>query len=148
MEKNIEGNLRPIVTVGILIFSPSQRALFVKSHKWNDLFTVPGGKVELGEKCYDAAIREAKEETNLEIVNVQFALWQESIFSDQFWKKVHLVMHDYVAELKEGSSETDVHLNNEAEEYIWANPQEVAKLNLTKETHCLWNWALSNRGFK
>jgi ADP-ribose pyrophosphatase YjhB (NUDIX family) len=134
----------PLATVGMLIFSPRRKCLLVKSHKWDDCYTVPGGKVEWGESCRDAVIREVKEETNLEVVNVQFAFVQEAIFSDQFWKKAHLIMHDYIGELQSGFSESDVQLNSEAQSFVWASPQEVAQLRLTRETAQLWEWAELN----
>lgn len=131
----------PLSTVGMLIFSPKKRALFVRSHKWNNLYTVPGGKIQLGESSYDAAIREVQEETDLEVVNVQFALFQECIFSDEFWKRAHLLMHDYIGELKPDFLEEDVKLNNEAEEFIWASAQQVENLPLTREARKLWERA-------
>lgn len=40
----------------------------VKKYGWEEL-TFPGGKVEIGESFEDSVIREAKEETNLDIKN-------------------------------------------------------------------------------
>ena len=40
----------------------------VKKYGWEGL-TFPGGKVEIGESFEDSVIREAKEETNLDIKN-------------------------------------------------------------------------------
>lgn len=134
----------PISTVGMLIFSHSHKVLLIKSHKWKNYYTVPGGKVQEGEFCKDAAIREVKEETNLEVTNIRFAMLQEGIFSEQFWKKAHLIMHDYVGELKLNFKEEDVKLNDEAEEFYWATAEEVDKLNLTRETRHLWEWSVKN----
>lgn len=124
----------PLVTAGALIFSPSGKVLLVKTHKWNDLYTVPGGKVELGETCADAVVREVKEETGLEVENVRFVCYQEAIFSDQFWKPAHFVMHDFFVDLKPGVQEADVVLNDEAEEFVWVTFAEAATLPLTRET--------------
>lgn len=127
----------PVTSVGILIFSPHGRVLLVRSHKWNNLYTLPGGKVDYGERCIDAAKREAKEETNLDVVNLKFCLFQECIFSDQFWKKNHLIMHDYRAEIGPNQTEGDVFLNDEAETFVWIDPKEAFSLPLTRETENL-----------
>lgn len=132
----------PLVTAGALIFSSSGKMLLVKSHKWNDLYTVPGGKVELGETCEQAVIREVKEETGLEVENARFVCIQETIFSDQFWKQAHFVMHDYCVDLKPGVKEEDVLLNDEAEAFIWVTFEEAMELPLTRETKKLLEVAL------
>jgi ADP-ribose pyrophosphatase YjhB (NUDIX family) len=132
--KDVLDQKYPLVTVGALIFSSPEKFLLVKSHKWNGLYTLPGGKVDLGETCEKAVIREIKEETGLDVVNVRFVFWQESIFSEQFWKKAHFVMHDYFADLRPGVQEEDVVLNDEAQEFVWVTLAEAKKLHLTNET--------------
>lgn len=132
----------PLVTVGALIISPKKKVLFVKTHKWHNLYALPGGKVELGESCEQAINREVKEETALEIENVRFALLQESIFSDEFYKKQHFVMHDYAADLKKGFKEEDVVLNEEAESYVWVTPEEALQMPIIRQGRALLNWYL------
>lgn len=119
----------PLTTVGILIFL-SSRVLLVRSHKWKNLYSLPGGKVELGERLVDACYREALEETGLEIENIRFKMVQEAIYSDQFWEKRHFVMHDFTANTKRGFKENDVKLNNEAQEYVWVTLEEALNLPL------------------
>ncbi len=79
----------PIKKVYFFIFRPNTRGvkciienngklLMVKlnyaHHKW----TFPGGKVEKNESFLDAAIREAKEETGIDAINVKYAGSYES----------------------------------------------------------------------
>ena len=129
--------MKPIVTAGALIFAPSRKVLLLKTHKWKHLYSIPGGKVELGESCAQAVIREVKEETGLDIINVRFMCYQESIFSPQFWKKAHFVMHDFCADIKSGVSENDVVLNDEAQEFVWVTREEAKNLPLALETQKL-----------
>ncbi|HSK65470.1 MAG TPA: NUDIX domain-containing protein [Anaerolineales bacterium] len=60
----------PEPTVGVFIFNPSGELLLLKSHKWPGRYVVPGGHVELGERLEEAAVREAKEETGLDVYGI------------------------------------------------------------------------------
>ena len=113
--------LFPEPTVGILIFNPRGELFLMKTHKWHGKYGVPGGHIELGESAVEAARREAKEETNLEIHTLQFLCWQECVYDEQFWKPCHFIFLDFTARMDEG----EVVLNDEAEEFIWIDPQKA-----------------------
>ena len=57
----------PVVTVGALIFDGAGRVLMVRTHKWSNLWGIPGGKTKFGETSEAALRREIKEETDLDI---------------------------------------------------------------------------------
>jgi 8-oxo-dGTP diphosphatase len=59
---------RPIVGVGVLI-KKADKYLLIKRAANPDkgLWSVPGGLIEVGERAKDAAVREALEETGLEV---------------------------------------------------------------------------------
>lgn len=65
--------MKTIVMNMIRIFKNNEVLVLdkVKKHGWEGL-TFPGGKVEPDETMIEAAIREAKEETNLEVSNLKF----------------------------------------------------------------------------
>ncbi len=123
----------PKVTVGGFVVADDGTILVVRSHKWRDLYVLPGGKVDWGESCEDAFIREVFEETQLKVANVRFALVQEAIFLKDFFENKHFVMHDYIADLAPGFHKEDVVLNHEAQEYLWVTPDEMRKLPTIKE---------------
>ncbi len=105
----------------------------MKSHKMKGSFTVPGGHIELGERIEDALKREIKEETGLNIFEIEFICVQEFIFDNAFWKKKHFIFFDYIC--KTDSSE--VELNSESQEYIWSPLEEALKLPIEPYTRRL-----------
>ncbi len=115
--------LFPEPTVRILIFNPRSEMLLTKSHKWNGKYVIPGGHIELGESAVEAAHREIREETNLEIRDLEILNWQEFIYDEQFWKPRHFIFLSFTAKLDKG----EVVLNDEAEEFIWVDPQNALK---------------------
>ena len=44
----------PEPTAGALIQNPEGRILLLRSHKFNDLYAIPGGHIELGETAEEA----------------------------------------------------------------------------------------------
>jgi len=67
---------KPLVGVGVLI-GDDDKYLLIKRAADPDrgLWSIPGGMVEVGEKAIDAARREAKEETNLDVSDALDARW-------------------------------------------------------------------------
>lgn len=120
----------PEPTVGVFIFNRDGEILLLQSHKWPGAYVVPGGHVELGERIEEAAVREAKEETGLEIYDLKFILFQQFIYDPAFWKQRHFIFFDFAAR----SDSTDVVLNDEAQDYIWIEPGEALALNLDSYT--------------
>src|SRR3954471_8491250 len=118
----------PISTVGALIFNPARQVLMIRTHKWSNLWGIPGGKIKWGETAEDALRREIREETNLEITNIQFVLVQDCIHSKEFYRDAHFVLLNYTCDTL-GAGE-NVILNDEAEEYQWLTPAEALHLNL------------------
>ena len=68
--------LFPHPTVGALIFNPEGKLLLVRTHKFHNKYVVPGGHIEVGEKMTSALIREAKEETGLDVYDLEFIFFQ------------------------------------------------------------------------
>jgi phosphoglycolate phosphatase-like HAD superfamily hydrolase/ADP-ribose pyrophosphatase YjhB (NUDIX family) len=124
----------PIVTVGALIFDSSKKVLMVRTHKWSDLWGIPGGKIKWGETSEDALRREIMEETALEICDIRFVLAQDCIHSKEFYRDAHFVLLNYTAQC---AGKTDVKLNDEAREFKWVTVEEALAMAVNQPTRKL-----------
>lgn len=120
----------PEPTVGVFIFNQTNELLLVKSHKWPGRYVVPGGHVELGERLEEAAIREAKEETGLDIYDLQFVNFQQFIHDPAFWKHKHFIFFDFLCR----TDSLEVKLNDEAQEHVWVTLEAALHLPLDSYT--------------
>ena len=120
----------PEPTVGVFIFNQKGEILLLESHKWPGAYVVPGGHVELGERLEETAVRETKEETGLDIYDLEFINFQQFIYDPAFWKQRHFIFFDFAAK----QTDTDVVLNDEAQAYIWIEPKAALELELDAYT--------------
>lgn len=124
---------QPLATVGVLVVGPTGRLLLVRTHKWRDRWGVPGGKISYGEGMADAARRELLEETGLEIHDLRWAPVQEAVESPEFHRPAHFVLLNFVAR----SRSEAVRLNDEAQAWAWATPEEAVRMPLNSFTRVL-----------
>ena len=120
----------PEPTVGVFIFNKAGEMLLLVSHKFPGKYVVPGGHVELGERLEAAAVREAKEETGLDIYDLKFVNFQQFIYDPSFWKKRHFIFFDFCCK----TDSLEVTLNDEAEEYAWVGLEAALQLPLDEYT--------------
>ena len=111
----------PEPTAGALILNAKGEAFLMRSHKWRDKYVIPGGHIELGETIEEALVREIREETGLEIHDIEFIGFQEFIFDDAYWKRRHFIFFDYVCR----TDSVEVVLNDEGQAYAWVPLEEA-----------------------
>ncbi len=58
----------PVPTVDVIIYFPPGQIVLVERRKFPQGWALPGGFVDYGEKVESAAVREAREETGLDVV--------------------------------------------------------------------------------
>jgi nucleoside triphosphatase len=135
----------PEPTVGALIFNPRGELLLTRSHKWRDRYVVPGGHIELGERIEEALRREIREEIGIEVEDIAFLCFQEFVFDDAFWKQRHFIFFDHTCR----TTDTDVTLNDEAQEYVWVSIDEALTMPIEPYTeHAIRVYLASDRQVK
>ncbi|HEY1790094.1 MAG TPA: NUDIX domain-containing protein [Verrucomicrobiae bacterium] len=125
----------PLATVGGLIFNSKNEALMIRTHKWSNMWGIPGGKIKFGESSEAALRREILEETNLKISRIEFALVQDCIHSKEFYRDAHFVLLNYTCHCV--GKDPRVKLNEEGREFRWLKLADTKKLKLNKPTKIL-----------
>jgi len=124
----------PICTVGAAIFNDLNQVLMIRTQKWSNLWGIPGGKTKYGETSAAALRREIKEETNLEIADIEFVLVQDCIHSREFYREAHFVLLNYSCRVR---GKAEVTLNEEAQEFRWVPIEEAMGMDLNRPTRML-----------
>jgi len=120
---------QPIVGIGVVIVRDCKIVLIKRGNepskgKW----TIPGGLVELGESVEEAVIREAKEETCLDVEEPQLIDVVGNVDLDEDDRiKYHYVIIDYLVHVKSGN----IQAASDATELRWVPFEEVEDYNLT-----------------
>ena len=116
----------PKVVVGAIILNDKDEIFLARSKKWKDRWVVPGGHLKFGETLEQAVRREIKEETFLEVSDIKLIDVKESIFSEEYHKRKHLVFIDFSCKAKSSR----IILNDELQEYIWTEPDKALQMDL------------------
>ncbi|MHA1792592.1 MAG: NUDIX hydrolase [Promethearchaeota archaeon] len=138
----------PIVGVGMVIIN-DDKVLTIQRAADPDkgLWSVPGGKVELGETCQFAVVREVKEETNLdvEIKDIKLVDIVNKIIYDEEGKvKFHFVIVDYVTHKFKG----EMAPSDDAVQAEWTKFEELNKHEYPQTIKELfkklgiWSWSI------
>jgi len=120
----------PLVGVGALVMKDG-KVLLVKrqTEPGEGLWSIPGGLVELGETVYEAAKREVKEETSLDIeISELIGVFDSMTYDDAGRLRFHYVLIDYLARPKGGSLKG----NAEVADVRWVSVSELGDYELTK----------------
>jgi len=83
-------------------------------------WTLPGGNIEYGEKFYEAGIREAKEETNLDVSDLEVFCVQTDMNEYAHYVSVGMIAKKYSGTLK-------VNEPDEITEWKWFDLDKIPK---------------------
>ncbi len=120
---------KPMVGVGVLI-SQEDRYIIIKRAVEPDkgLWSIPGGMVEIGERASDAAVREAKEETGLDVEITDLLDVVDKIIKDEDGRiRFHFVILDYRASPTGG----DLQAASDALDARWVTAEEFPGYELS-----------------
>lgn len=120
---------RPFLAVSAAIFRDGKVLVVRRARKPAlNLYTMPGGVVEAGEMLTEAAIREVREETSLQIEVLALAGHREAVMRDaQGRVERHFVIMCFAARWVAGEPV----LNEELDDARWLDPSEIAGLRTT-----------------
>ena len=76
----------PEVAIGVYITNKKGEIFLIRSPKWGNMLVPCGGHVDFNEKVADTVVREAKEETDLDVVNPELVTVIDIIDSPDFHK--------------------------------------------------------------
>lgn len=120
----------PELAVSAAIFRDGQVLLIQRARApAKDLWTLPGGRVEVGETLVEAITREIREETGLEIVPLGLAGYREIILPDEVaGRGRHFVILPFAARWLSG----EMTLNEELKAARWMPPADSRTLPTTE----------------
>ena len=123
---------RPLIGVGVVVFKAG-RVLLVRRAKppRQGDWALPGGRQRLGETVREAARREVREETGLEVEVTALLGVVDSLHRDAEGRiAYHYTLIDFLAAWRAGQCVA----GGDAAEVAWADPNDLAPFELWEET--------------
>lgn len=121
-EEKIEKKYPSTVT-GVIISRENGEIFLMRNKKWKGVWTIPGGHVEFGEKMAETVAREVKEETDMDISDIEFIGADEAIFPKEFHEKKHFIFLDFSAKFAGGEAKK----TDENDNFEWVLPEKAIK---------------------
>lgn len=115
---------------------PSNRGVYL------NVWHIPGGGIEQGERIEEGLKREIKEETSLEIIDIQPIIFSDDIttkIKDNESEEIHMIFLDFKCKAKTDNFTP----NGDLENLKWIPKSEIKNYNLTPPGQKLFkflNW--------
>ena len=122
----------PEIVVGAYIKNDSDEFLFVKSRYEKNVWTVPGGHVERGERITDALRRNVSDETGLVVNPTRLLGIQEELSKNKTGRdKTHFIFLDFLCEISQKHAKPRT---SQVKNHIWARRGRLKRIKLDKYT--------------
>lgn len=140
----------PRAVAGAFIFNDKDELFLMRAPHFHNKYICPGGSIELKETVEEACIREAREETNMDIDNLEFLGVSDGVdMNDKVYKKPenHLIFIDYKAKAK---NTDNINLSEEGISYKWLPVAEWLKHKDVSETtmHTIKKYLAESNNFE
>jgi len=121
---------RPFLAVSAAIIHGGKVLIVRRARKPAlNLYTLPGGAVEVGEHLADAVVREVREETSLDIEPLALAGHREAIMRDKEGRvERHFVILSFASRWLKGEPV----LNHELDDARWIDPAAISGYKTTE----------------
>ncbi len=132
---------RPVVGVGAVIVDDGRVVLIRRRYEpLAGQWSLPGGKLELGETLEDGTAREMLEETGLVVeVGPVIEVFDRIMFDDARRVRYHFVLVDYLCWPVSG----ELQAGSDVDDAVFASLEELERFSLTKKAT-----AVIERGFE
>lgn len=134
MSRDGEETSRPVPAVGTVCFRGDDVLLIRRGKKpLQGGWSLPGGRIESGERAADAALRELTEETGVEARIAGLVDVVDGIFTSRRTGDVtrHYLLFDYAAVWLSGEAVA----GDDAAHAEWISPARLQGLDIWEETH-------------
>ncbi len=137
----------PVVAASAVLIRDGRILMIKRANEPNKgKWSIPGGRIELGETVYEAVQREVLEECNIEIGNMRLLNVGDNIIRDAESKvKYHYVLIDFLAEYKAGEIRV---AESEVEEYRWVTAEDLPGLDIAPQLRSILMRELSKSKIK
>ena len=118
----------PRSVCGAFIFNETGELFLIRSPRWQNKFIPTGGTVELNETMEETLKREVKEETDLDIKEIQFLEAIDAVHLGRKYSKDldHLIFHNFKAQVVD-AAKVNLKEKDEGTEYKWLTPENWLK---------------------
>ena len=117
----------PESVVNGLIFNKRGDILLIRTDKWNDMLSLPGGHVEIGENLRNTVKREVSAQLGLDVEVKDMLNVQEFIMPPDYYTRKHLILFNFACY----SDKDDVALQyRHIKGHIWIRPEDALCMNL------------------